>query len=68
MLVRCFARLFVAILIAMTTLSLCSPFCLRSIVFSEMEHAKKTDDPTATVCAELSNHEVKCCNVFAIVR
>ena len=31
----------------------------RSIVFSEMEHAKKMDDPTATVCAELSNHEVK---------
>eukprot|EP00935_MAST-01C_sp_MAST-1C-sp1_P002222 g2222.t1 len=28
------------------------------IVFSEMEHAKKNDDPTATVCAELSNHEI----------
>ena len=52
----------------MTTLSLCSPFCLRSIVFSEMEHAKKTDDPTAIVCAELSNHEVKFYNVFVIVR
>ena len=48
--------------------SLASPVVVCSIVFSEMEHAKKTDDPTATVCAELSNHEVKCCNVFAIVR
>ena len=30
----------------------------RSIVFSEMEHAKKNEDPSATVCPELSNHEV----------
>jgi hypothetical protein len=28
------------------------------IVFSEMEAAKKTDDSTAVVCAELSNHEI----------
>ena len=28
------------------------------IVFAEMEAAKKNDDPTATVCADLSNHEV----------
>ena len=29
------------------------------IVFSEMEAAKKMDDSTAVVCAELSNHEVR---------
>ena len=29
------------------------------IVFSEMEAAKKMDDSTAVVCAELSNHEVQ---------
>ena len=29
------------------------------IVFSEMEHAKKAEDPAADVCPELSNHEVR---------
>ena len=29
-----------------------------SVVFSEMEHAKKAEDPMADVCPELSNHEV----------
>jgi hypothetical protein len=28
------------------------------VVFGEMEHAKKHDDPSATVCADLSNHEI----------
>ena len=28
------------------------------IVFAEMEHVKKNEDPSATVCPELSNHEV----------
>ena len=33
--------------------------CLQCyIVFSEMEAAKKQDDPHADVCPELSNHEV----------
>ena len=29
------------------------------IVFREMEDMKKNDDPHATVCPELSNHEVR---------
>ena len=28
------------------------------VVFTEMEHAKKHEDPRAAVCAELSNHEI----------
>ena len=43
--------------------SLCSPAF--SIVFSEMEHAKKDEDPTADVCPELSNHEVRMPKVTA---
>ena len=38
-----------------------SPMCLAPqcyIVFSEMEHTKKAEDPMATVCPELSNHEI----------
>jgi hypothetical protein len=55
-----------AVFYRVLSMCLCTPYLHYSsmilkcyIVFAEMESAKKMDDPSAEVCSELSNHEVR---------